>query len=218
MPRVEETGEPGNSLFLICPDNPVKLNGLLAEIIVVSMADSNEQTDADILQCKADILRTQDIIPPHEKKTHQEPTSQSDEKATLSSAEGETSVEERKKPAPGIILEAQAEQTTPVKEIPMESAPLLGGAGPADAEQEKSEIPKFDLAEEIMAEQRKITSIKRRAPCKKIEAQSREPEVELISYTIEQPTPPFTGQEQIVAEIVSRDIEKLCKRGPRRKN
>lgn len=170
---------------------------------MVSMADSNEQTDADILQCKADILRARDIIPSDKKKTYQEPNSQSDEKATLSSAAaGETSVEERKKPVPGIIPEAQAEQTDPVKDMPTE---------PADAGQEKSQIPKFDLAEEIMAEQRKITSIRRRAPGKKVEIQSQEPEVELIGYTLGQPTPPFTGQEQIVTEIVARDIERLCK-------
>ena len=180
----------------------------------MSMADSNEQTDADILQCKADILRARDIIPSDKKQTDQEPISQSDEKAALpSAAAGETSVEERKKPVGGIIPEAQAEQIKPVKDIPAEPAPLLGGAGPADAGQEKMQIPKFDLAEEIMAEQRKITSIKRKAPGKKVEAQSREPEVELIGYTIEQPTPPFTEEEQIVAEIVTRDIERLCKRG-----
>ena len=171
----------------------------------MSMADSNEQTDADILQCKADILRAQDIIPSDKKKTHQEPISQSDEKATLSSAAtGETSVEERKKPVPRIIPEAQAEQVKPGKDT---------SAGPADARQEKSQIPKFDLAEEIMAEQRKITSIRRRAPGKKIEAQSQEPEVELISHTLPQPIPALSGQEQIVAEIVARDIESLCKRG-----
>ena len=174
----------------------------------MSMADSNEQTDADILQCKADILRARDIIPgtpPHEKKTHQEPNSQSDEKETLPSATaGETSVEERKEPVGGIIPEAQAEQMKPVKEIPVE---------PADAGQEKSQIPKFDLAEEIMAEQRKITSIRRKAPGKKVETQSQERDVELIGYTLGQPTPALSGQEQIVAEIVARDIERLCKGG-----
>jgi len=193
---------------LICLDNPVRVKGLLEEIIVVSMADSNEQTDADILQCKADILRARDIIPgppPQEKKTHQEPNSQSDEKKTFpSAAAGETSVEDRTKPVGGIIPEAQAEQITPGKDIPTE---------PTDTEQAKNEIPKFDLAEEIMAEQRKITSIKRIAPGKKVEIQSQEPEVELIGHTIEQPTPALSEQEQIVAEIVTRDIERLYKGG-----
>ncbi len=171
----------------------------------MSMADSNEQTDADILQCKADILRARDIIPSDKKQTDQEPISESDEKATLpSAAAGETSVEERKKPVGGIIPEAQAEQIKPVKDIATE---------PADAGREKMQIPKFDLAEEIMAEQRKITSIKRKAPGKKVEAQSQKPEVELIGYTIGRGQKSIKGQEQIVAEIVTRDIERLCKRG-----
>ncbi len=36
----------------------------------------------------------------------------------------------------------------------------------ADVEQKKGKIPKFDLAKEIMAEQRKITAIRRKAPSK----------------------------------------------------
>ncbi|HUU19674.1 MAG TPA: hypothetical protein VMW72_21165 [Sedimentisphaerales bacterium] len=39
-------------------------------------------------------------------------------------------------------------------------------AEPAGAVREASEIPKFDLAEQIMAEQRKITAIRRKAPGK----------------------------------------------------
>ncbi len=38
---------------------------------------------------------------------------------------------------------------------------------PAGAVQEANEIPKFDLAEQILAEQRKITAIRRKAPGKK---------------------------------------------------
>ena len=195
---------------MIYIDNTVRLKRLLGEIIVLSMADRNEQTDADILQYKADILRARDIIPgtlPQEKKTHQNPILQSDEKTTLSSAaDGETSVAEQNKAFPGIIPKAQEEQMNPVKDKAGEAV---------DVEQEKMQIPKFDLAEEIMAEQRKITSIRRKAPDRKTEAQSQEREVEqgpqLIGYTLEQPTPVLSGQEQIVAEIVARDIEKLCK-------
>ncbi|MHC4461575.1 MAG: hypothetical protein ACYS30_09080 [Planctomycetota bacterium] len=191
------------------------------------MADSNEQTDADILQCKADILRARDIIPgtpPQEKKTHQEAISQqtventtdiepthSKEAAPLP-AERTNYAETVKQPEPervtSSIQEAQTEQMKPAKDKAAEAA---------DAGQEKMQIPKFDLAEEIMAEQRKITSIRRKAPGKKIEPPSQEPEVEqgaqLIGYTIGQSMPVLSGQEQIVAEIVARDIEKLCKQG-----
>jgi hypothetical protein len=130
----------------------------------------------------------------------------------------------------------------------------------ADVEQKKSEIPKFDLAEEIMAEQRKITAIRRKAPPKagpvrdpkdlgpkdkgsngadmieagvagpdkKAEprlAQGQEAELDStilqknhkmgaqpIGYTIKQPPPVLSEQEQIITEIVTRDIERLCGR------
>ena len=66
-----------------------------------------------------------------------------------------------------------------------------------------NEIPKFDLAEEIMAEQRKITAIRRKAPGEKKELQSQEAEAERAqSY-----------QEQIITEIVARDIERLLRGG-----
>jgi hypothetical protein len=182
------------------------------------MADSNEQTDADILQCKADILRARDIIPSDKKKPDSEVNPQQTGETTTDieptnpqetdplPAERTNYTDTVKQPEPeratSSIQEVQAEQVKSGKDIASE---------PADAEQQKSEIPKFDLAEEIMAEQRKITSIRRKAPGKKVETQRQEPEVELISHTIEQPIPVLSGQEQIVAEIVARDIERLYK-------
>jgi hypothetical protein len=81
--------------------------------------------------------------------------------------------------------------------------------------QEQTEIPRFDLAEEIMAEQRKITAIKRKAPDKKIEyqikARIQEQEVKPISHTTEQMVPSLPEQEKIIAEIVARDIQRLCR-------
>lgn len=103
-------------------------------------------------------------------------------------------------------------------------------AEPADAVQEarecrpsdgRGEIPKFDLAEQIMAEQRKITAIRRKAPSKpqRLPSQERaagkktgpptQEEAESIGYTIQQPPLTLSEQGQIIAEIVARDIEKL---------
>ena len=78
-----------------------------------------------------------------------------------------------------------------------------------ETEQHTSEIPKFDLAEEIMAEHRRITAIRRRAPGEKDEAQRQEREAESAGHTIGQPSPALSEQEQIIAEIVRRDIERL---------
>ncbi len=75
-----------------------------------------------------------------------------------------------------------------------------------EAQRGKGEIPRFDLAEDIMAEQRKISAIRRKGPGKTIETQK----AERAGYIIGQPIPAQSYQQQIIAEIVARDIERLC--------
>ena len=77
-----------------------------------------------------------------------------------------------------------------------------------DTNGKSSQIPKFDLAEQILAEQRKINAIRRKGPAKKAETSKQQLKAESISYTT-QPPPILSEQEQIIAEIVSRDIKKL---------
>ncbi|MBA7633734.1 hypothetical protein ES703_41305 [subsurface metagenome] len=153
----------------------------------MSKAGKNKQIDADILQCKADILRARDIMPepppPYKKEeTHQKPKSQNGSENTTHSADAVPKSAEEEKPAKS-----------------------------ASKQQEKMEIPRFDLAEEIMAEQRKITAIRRKAPGKKIEAQPEWPQAKPVGYGIERSIPWEAEQDQIIAEIVTRDIEKLCR-------
>lgn len=81
----------------------------------------------------------------------------------------------------------------------------------ADVKQQKYELPKFDLADDIMAEQRKITAIRRKAPSQKGDASSQEQQVKSIEYAVEQPTLVSSGQQQIIVEIVARDIKNLIK-------
>ena len=75
---------------------------------------------------------------------------------------------------------------------------------------EKMEIPKFDLAEEIMAEHRKVTAVKRKSPGQKTEPQVQKSAGETVRHTI-LPGQISSRQMQIISEIVARDIEKLCK-------
>ena len=201
---------------------------------MASKIDSNEQTDADILQCKADIRRARDIIRPFtgqntreakeesaiskekEKKAREDTSSipieamdvkEAKPAAVVGVGKRETVKTPESKERPSSqdnIPKRQAEQIKPAKDI---------SAGLADTKQEKAGIPRFNLAEEIMAEQRKITAIRRRAPGKKIEAQSQEGEVETTSYAIEQPMLALLEQGQIIAEIVARDIERLRRGG-----
>jgi hypothetical protein len=82
--------------------------------------------------------------------------------------------------------------------------------GSEDAMQENSEIPKFDLAQQIMAEQRKITAIRRKGPGKLTKPPKKQHPAESIAHNF-QPHPILSGQGQIIADIVARDIEKFCK-------
>lgn len=81
------------------------------------------------------------------------------------------------------------------------------------AEQKQIEVPSFDLAEEIMANQRKITTIKRKAPGKKTTVEKVRPQAERLGYTIEPPMPASPEEDRIIAEIVARDIDRLCRGG-----
>lgn len=71
------------------------------------------------------------------------------------------------------------------------------------------EIPKFDLAEQILSEQRKLSAVRRKAPRRRAKAPSPKT-VKPAARPIEPPMIP-TEQEQIITEIVARDIEDLLK-------
>jgi len=72
-----------------------------------------------------------------------------------------------------------------------------------------TEMPKFDLAEQIMAKQRKITAVRRKAPGKKTKATDLQPRIQSTGYAIRQQARTLPEKELIIAEIVARDIEKL---------
>jgi len=74
--------------------------------------------------------------------------------------------------------------------------------------QETGGIPKFDLAEQIMAEQRKIAAKKRKGPGRKVET-PRPPRKAESTASYAAPSPILSEQRRIIAEIVSRDIKKL---------
>ncbi len=162
------------------------------------MADnnsSNERRDPRVRKGKftpaqeGDVLRAKDIIPPY--------------------GDDVTKPQRVQK----------AEQVPPAKDVP-----AVGKPG-----QDQSEIPKFDLAEKIMAEQRKVSARRRKRPTasarkapSRIEFVSRQPAfasstedtgAEPSGHAIEQPGAMLLEQEQIIAEIVARDIERLRRSG-----
>jgi hypothetical protein len=93
-----------------------------------------------------------------------------------------------------------------------------------DMERATGEIPTFDLAEEIMAEQRKITAAKRRRkgpgkPARRLagkKTEDRQGDVgaEKTEDGTEQTGPKRYEQDDVIADIVSKDIKKLRKGGP----
>lgn len=182
-----------DNLLLIYTVNTVKLRVYSAEVMVVNKTYINEQFDDDILQCKGDILRSSDTIPPYKEKPQQKSKPPKTSEDTVQTAE--------KEKAAGQDIEITKSEETSKK----------GPAEPKDSEREKTEIPRFDLAEKIMAEHRKVTAVKRKAPGKKHELQKEERQSKSVGGAVEQPEPVSLEQEQIIAEIVARDIEKLCR-------
>jgi hypothetical protein len=168
----------------------------------LNKAGKNEQFDNDILQCKVDIIRARNIIhnliPPLD-------ALKNSEKQKLSNT--------IKIPTHDNTSSTSVEKMIPAKEAsPLPRPPLSVNTKEEAGMSEKTpEILKFDLAEEIMAEQRRITAIRRKAPGQKTDAQGLKPEVQPVDHIIEEPKPALSEQEKIIAEIVAKDIERLCR-------
>ena len=194
----------------------------------MSEADSNEQIDADILQAKADVLQARGIVASHEAIIPDKPIPKDDFEdaigieplpiedddlpieeiddtdiaGQINSTSGGQSEGEQATLDELNTSEEQAEQTGPGEDVATESK---------DLENDGFDIPSFDLAEEIMAEQRKITATKRKGPGTKRHVENRRPEDESIDHRVEQSGPAPEQDEKVISDIVARDIEKLCK-------
>jgi hypothetical protein len=77
----------------------------------------------------------------------------------------------------------------------------------------EGEVPRYDLAENILAEQRRVASRRRRAPSQPQEEPPAPPEPRGVEpFAIELPSEDLPELQRVVAEIVARDIERLCRR------
>ena len=158
----------------------------------MSKLGSNKKGDDKHGRRKGDVLRAEDIIP----------AKAGSKKRKTARKNASSSKSKQKRASDNLNRSHPKKGAVPAKDMPAE---------PTDKGQKESEIPKFDLAEEIMAEQRKVTSARRKAPGKTVEAGKQEQEAESVDYIVEQPTPMALERQQIIAEIVARDIEKLCR-------
>jgi hypothetical protein len=90
-----------------------------------------------------------------------------------------------------------------------ESADMLASKHEETARQ-KTEIPQFDLAGQILSEQRKIATIKRQRPGQKNKKANLKPKTLSTDSTFKPPII-LSQQGKIIAEIVARDIQRLRK-------
>jgi hypothetical protein len=169
---------------------------------MVSKDKSSKQTDADILRCKADVLRARDVTLSYAETNRKPLDSQYTGRNTNHSDASAESLTANPAKVREDVAPIPIEATKPPVVTTINHKPAVTG------QHDKAEIPKFDLAEDIMAEQRRITAIKRKSPAKRIEAVSLPPAVGSAGL---QQWPKPQAQEQIIAEIVARDIEKLCR-------
>jgi len=90
---------------------------------------------------------------------------------------------------------------------------------PSRCEETARHIPTFDLGEKILAEQRRMTARKRKAPgsAHRDSNEIQPPSVVALrsERVVEMPAQDALQLEQLVAEIVARDIDRLCT-GPAR--
>jgi hypothetical protein len=94
------------------------------------------------------------------------------------------------------------------KKGPLENI-KMGESTPTSSKSAGNEraVPAFDLAEEIMAQQRKITAIKRKSPAAKTNGYTHSRHIEPLHHSV---TRDFSRENHLIAEIVARDIKRLC--------
>ncbi len=82
----------------------------------------------------------------------------------------------------------------------------------ADEPADPAEIPTFDLADNMLAEHRQMAARRRKAPSQ----MQTEPEIRaerrVMSHVVEPPSQDLREMQRVVAEIVARDIQRLCSR------
>jgi len=93
-----------------------------------------------------------------------------------------------------------------------EEKPSTGSApeAPAQSLARGSTIPKFDLSRQILAEKRKIAAERRKGPGGTSRTSSEAPEPVKAARDANLPDAEVSVPDRIIAEIVSRDIARMC--------
>lgn len=163
----------------------------------MSKAKDNGQTEDDILRCKEDILRLRRTNSTGEETTSENAApKQPTEESTVPSNRTD-----KHEPVAKDTAQARTEQTSDKEQV----------AQPVNAPQKPAQIPRFDLAQQILAEQRRITAVRRKAPGKPTQTEQPSP-VRTVTgkstgeQSVAQPEPP-----QIIRQIVATDIDRMLR-------
>jgi len=77
-------------------------------------------------------------------------------------------------------------------------------------ERKSSDIPQLDLDKQILAKQRKVASVRRKGPGVKAKASTKAAETASGEIASFRAVPGLAEQDRVIAEIVARDIRRLC--------
>lgn len=157
-----------------------------------------DQLDNDILQCKADIMRARgpEDADNSAEKTTQKPNStkdnSADEPVDVIIDESETDPEAAAVSYEGVFDDLSEDDS------PEEADGLseTEGTEPDDSTRKTNrEVPRFNLAEQILSEQRKIASVRRKKPDRNTSANSTPEATGTVGQIIRQSKKPFTSAE-----------------------
>ena len=150
----------------------------------------------------ARVLRAADVIPPYNQDPSRanEPENGSDE-PTL----GQARLQPPKRDRLGAGLK-------PASTVAQEAGTDAGDGNSTKHRAAAPEIPTFDLAENILAEHRQAAARRRKAPSQmSAEPVTRPERPAVIAHVVEPPSQGLCELQQVVAEIVARDIQRLCR-------
>jgi hypothetical protein len=170
----------------------------------VDKDNREEQIDDDILESRADILRASGMTPSGEEQSHEQSKSEGGGEDATPPADTVEETSENQEPPNPETTQMQVEPAEPTEEA----------AEPASSQAEKSEIPRFDVAEKIMAGQRRITAVRRKGPGETKGPESPESGVEAASESFGQAAPAQPQKDENIADMVARDIERLLRGEP----
>lgn len=80
------------------------------------------------------------------------------------------------------------------------------------AERQANNIPRLNLDKQILAEQRKVASVRRKGPGAKSKAADKTAQAASARRRAVRAVPELSEKDHVIAEIVARDIQRLCGR------